>query len=76
MSLRVFYIRRAFRILPPLYITIAFTLFLGAVHFLDSTGNWRACVSAILSSFNYFKLLAPRARRDADGFGRGLVAGD
>ena len=58
--LRVFYIRRAFRILPPLYITIAFTLFLGAVHFLDSTGNWRACVSAILSSFNYFKLLAPQ----------------
>src|SRR5277367_1367766 len=60
VSLRGFYIRRAFRILPPLYITIAFTLFLGAVHFLDSPGNWQACVSAILSSFNYFKLLAPQ----------------
>jgi peptidoglycan/LPS O-acetylase OafA/YrhL len=59
ISLKGFYIRRAFRILPPLYITIAFVAALGAAHILESPGRWQACLAAILSSFNYFKLLAP-----------------
>ncbi len=60
VSLKAFYIRRAFRILPPLYITLAITAFLGAIHVLSTPGNWQASMSAVLSSFNYFKLLAPQ----------------
>lgn len=57
ISLRNFYIRRAFRILPPMYITLAFAILLAGVGALRSAGGVSGITAAILYVCNYFGLI-------------------
>ena len=56
ISLRGFYLRRIFRILPPLYLLLGVLAALQSAHWIE--GNWRSlAVSALfLSDFNWIKL--------------------
>lgn len=58
ISLKKFYIRRARRILPPMYITLALAYLLGYLGILSSRGSWRALLSAVFYYFNYFEFFA------------------
>jgi peptidoglycan/LPS O-acetylase OafA/YrhL len=57
VSLRKFYIRRARRILPPMYVTLVLAYFLGHLGILDSRGTWQALLAAVFYYYNYFELL-------------------
>jgi peptidoglycan/LPS O-acetylase OafA/YrhL len=52
ISLRSFYLRRAFRILPPLYFYLLFLALLGLTHHLPGM-NWREMVTALTFTRNY-----------------------
>ncbi len=58
MSLSKFYIRRAFRILPPLYITLAFATALSFVYGRGHQGNMLGWFSVLGWVFNYALLIA------------------
>jgi peptidoglycan/LPS O-acetylase OafA/YrhL len=56
ISLRDFYIRRALRILIPMY--VAFVVVAGGEYLLSiPLGNWRGLWSAVLYCYNYLRLL-------------------
>lgn len=57
ISLRNFYVRRAFRILPPMYVTLAFAMLLAALGILQSPGGLPGILSAVLYACNYFGLV-------------------
>jgi peptidoglycan/LPS O-acetylase OafA/YrhL len=57
ISLRSFYIRRAFRILPPMYLTLALAMALAAVHWLPTPGSPAGIWAAILYACNYYGLI-------------------
>jgi peptidoglycan/LPS O-acetylase OafA/YrhL len=55
ISLKKFYVRRARRILPPMYLTLALAYFLGHIGILSSRGSWRALSAAVFYYYNYFE---------------------
>ncbi len=57
VSLRNFYVRRAFRILPPMYITLLVGYALGAGGLLTEAGNLFGLVSVSAYFYNYTNLL-------------------
>ncbi len=57
ISLKNFYIRRAFRILPPLYLTLALAFLLGFLGLLPDRGNWQGLLAALLYATNYYDLI-------------------
>ena len=57
VSLRSFYIRRAFRILPPMYVTLLVGYALGASGLLTEAGNLLGLVSVSAYFYNYTNLL-------------------
>jgi peptidoglycan/LPS O-acetylase OafA/YrhL len=57
VSLRKFYVRRAFRILPPMYVTLAIGYGLGAAGLLHEAGNLSGLAAASAYLFNYTDLL-------------------
>lgn len=57
ISLRSFYVRRAFRILPPMYITLLVGYALGASGLLTEAGNLLGLVSVSAYFYNYTNLL-------------------
>ena len=58
VSLRSFYIRRAFRILPPMYITLAVTYLLVWAKLASGPAGFLGFLSALLYVNNYYSLLA------------------
>lgn len=58
ISLKAFYIRRAFRILPPMYITLALTCFLVAIGVSSGPIGPGGILSSLLYVNNYYVLLA------------------
>jgi peptidoglycan/LPS O-acetylase OafA/YrhL len=69
ISLKQFYIRRAYRILPPLYITLAIA---GLVHFVGVTaghGNTLGWISALAYVFNYAELISHGRAQLPSGMG-------
>jgi peptidoglycan/LPS O-acetylase OafA/YrhL len=62
IDLRAFYIRRAFRILPLLYITLAFAIFLRVTHQTGGEIHATAIISQVLHWSNYYLIYrAPEA---------------
>jgi peptidoglycan/LPS O-acetylase OafA/YrhL len=57
ISLSKFYLRRAFRILPPLYVSLAVGYAFGAAGLLHEAGNWLGLIAASTYLFNYTDLL-------------------
>ena len=57
ISLADFYLRRAFRILPPMYVTLALAFALGAAGMLHDKGNLFGLAAATFYFFNYADLL-------------------
>jgi peptidoglycan/LPS O-acetylase OafA/YrhL len=57
ISLANFYLRRAFRILPPMYVTLALAFALGAAGVLHDKGNLFGLTAATFYFFNYADLL-------------------
>lgn len=57
LSLKGFYLRRAFRILPPMYVTLAIAYAIGATGLLPLAGNLLGFVSVSAYFFNYADLL-------------------
>ena len=55
--MRMFYMRRAFRILPPMYVTLALAYGLGAFGLLRESGNLFGLVAASFYFYNYTDLL-------------------
>jgi peptidoglycan/LPS O-acetylase OafA/YrhL len=70
ISLSKFYVRRAFRILPPLYVSLAVGYALGAAGLLHEAGNLMGLIAASTYLFNYTDLLFSSAILPA---GIGLV---
>lgn len=64
ISLGKFYLRRAIRILPPAYITIAIASIIGFVGLLPSTINVWGILSEVLNYTNYYMLWALGATGD------------
>jgi len=58
LSLKKFYLRRARRILPPAYITLAFAYLLGYLGILSSRGSRPALLAVFFYYYNYFDLLS------------------
>jgi peptidoglycan/LPS O-acetylase OafA/YrhL len=58
VSLKKFYVRRARRILPPMYITLGVAYLLGHLGVLYSRGSWQALLATIFYYYNYFELHA------------------
>ena len=56
LSFRTFYLRRAFRILPPMFVTLALCYLLGAFGLLLYPGNFLGIVSATAYFYNYAEL--------------------
>lgn len=56
VSLSAFYLRRAIRIFPPFYLTIAFILLLAATHLSGSTYSPGSFVAASLFAGNYWTI--------------------
>lgn len=56
VSLRRFYIRRALRLSPPLWIAIAFAGALELLHIIPGGGSVSGVIAGITYTFNYFKL--------------------
>ena len=61
ISFRNFYLRRAFRILPPMFVTVAVAYLLGAFGLLVYPGNLLGIVSAAAYFYNYAELFHLRA---------------
>jgi peptidoglycan/LPS O-acetylase OafA/YrhL len=57
ISLRAFFVRRAFRILPPMYITLTLAVVLASVHWLPNSGRAAGIWAAILYVCNYYGLI-------------------
>ncbi len=57
ISLKAFYTRRAFRILPPLYVTLLLGYALGAAGLLREPGNFFGFLAASAYFYNYTDLL-------------------
>jgi peptidoglycan/LPS O-acetylase OafA/YrhL len=57
ISLKDFYLRRAFRILPPLYLTLALAFLIGFMGWLPDRGDWKGLVAALLYASNYYDLI-------------------
>lgn len=57
IDLRGFYIRRAYRILPPLYITLALAVGLSFLRFPIGRGNTAGWVSLFTYTYNYVDLI-------------------
>lgn len=57
ISLGQFYLRRAFRILPPMYVALAVAYLLGRTGILREPGNLFGLLSASLYFYNYANLL-------------------
>jgi len=57
ISLRQFYLRRAFRILPPMYLALAMAYLLGHAGLLQETGNVFGLLAASFYFYNYADLL-------------------
>jgi peptidoglycan/LPS O-acetylase OafA/YrhL len=57
ISLRAFYTRRAIRILPPMYLTLALAVLLGALHWLPDAGSPAGIWAAVLYACNYYGLI-------------------
>jgi peptidoglycan/LPS O-acetylase OafA/YrhL len=57
ISLPYFYMRRAFRILPPMYVTLAIAYAIGATGLLPNPGNLFGLAAASFYFFNYTMLL-------------------
>jgi peptidoglycan/LPS O-acetylase OafA/YrhL len=62
ISLKNFYLRRAFRILPPMYITLAVAYSLAAAGVLYARGNLIGFVSASAYFYNYAALLSHKVQ--------------
>lgn len=58
ISLRRFYLRRLFRIFPPMYITLAIAYILGLAGILATRGNWFGLISSAAYFYNYAALLS------------------
>jgi peptidoglycan/LPS O-acetylase OafA/YrhL len=58
ISLRGFYIRRIFRIFPPMYLTIAFVLILSMSNFLRNSLNWGFFIAASTFTTNYYYIFS------------------
>jgi peptidoglycan/LPS O-acetylase OafA/YrhL len=61
ISLQDFYIRRAFRILPPMYVALAVAYAIGATGVLREAGNWFGLISVSAYFYNYANLLHANA---------------
>jgi peptidoglycan/LPS O-acetylase OafA/YrhL len=57
ISIRAFYVRRMFRILPPMYLTLAVAGLLATVRFLPSGGESGGILAALMYACNYFGLI-------------------
>jgi peptidoglycan/LPS O-acetylase OafA/YrhL len=62
ISLGKVYLHRSFRILPPMYITLAIGYVLGVVGVLHERGNTLGLISAIAYFYNYADLLSHHAK--------------
>ena len=69
ISLKQFYLRRAFRILPPLYITLFLAYALDTIIFKQPAGNRLGWLSAVVWLYNYAELLSRDHARLAAGMG-------
>ena len=56
ISIRDFYLRRVYRILPPMYVTIAFVCFLVWLHILSGKIHWKAIALTSVFFTNYLAL--------------------
>jgi len=56
LSLKHFYLRRVYRILPPMYLVLFLLLGLWAIGVLDGPVRWPAVAAQILQSTNYYIL--------------------
>jgi peptidoglycan/LPS O-acetylase OafA/YrhL len=57
VSLRKFYVRRARRILPPVYLTLGLAYLLGYLGILSSPGSRPSLLATVFYYYNYFELL-------------------
>ncbi|HEY0758205.1 MAG TPA: acyltransferase [Acidisarcina sp.] len=57
ISIRDFYLRRVYRILPPLYVTIAFVCVCAALHILEGPLDWAAIGLTCVFVTNYLPML-------------------
>lgn len=64
IALGKFYLRRAVRILPPAYITIAIAVIVGLVGWLPSTQNVWGVLAELLNVTNYYMIWANNATGD------------
>lgn len=69
VSLRQFYIRRAFRILPPLYITLFLAFVVDSLCFREPAGNRLGWLSSVVWLYNYAELLSHDHARLPAGMG-------
>jgi peptidoglycan/LPS O-acetylase OafA/YrhL len=56
ISLRAFYLRRIFRIFPPMYVVLAAAVILSAIGFAGSTLNWWGTLGAATFLSNYMHI--------------------
>ena len=60
ISLKRFYLRRAFRILPPAYVTIALAVLIGAIGLLPSSTSGWGILAEVFNYTNYYLVFAGR----------------
>ena len=58
LSLKKFYIRRARRILPPIYLTLGLAYLLGYIGILSSRGTRPALLATVFYYYNYFEFFS------------------
>jgi peptidoglycan/LPS O-acetylase OafA/YrhL len=59
VSLRAFYLRRAYRILPPLYLALLVGWILDAAHVPTHQASWGGLLSVLFYFYNYAALIHP-----------------
>ena len=70
-----FYLRRAFRLLPPLFVLLAIAYGLVALGWLGGGFSWDGLTSQVFYYANYFQILSDDTQAIADRHGHPLVAG-
>ena len=68
ISISQFYLRRTFRIFPPMYVTVAVWVALATAGIFVGTVYWQSIVVASLYLANYVTFLTPTASPEAWGF--------